>query len=561
MAPTSNTLDVLVVGAGPTGLTLACELLRHGLSCRIIDHASAPSEHSKALALHARTLEGLDLLGLAEELVDKGIKIQGLNMYTKGKRLLHLNLEKLDTRFPFVLSIPQSETERSLAQRLSQLGGSVERAFALTHATQNQEGITATLSQMNGQSEEIRARWLVGCDGAHSTVRNILGLSFKGSRYEEAFLLADLQLNWEWSDEESHVFLTRSGVVAAIPIPGGQHRLIVDLPHELEEQEQAEVALEELQAILDGRGVTGFIKEPTWIAKFRIHRRIVPQFRVGRVFLAGDAAHIHSPVGGQGMNLGMQDAMNLAWKLVLVTGRVGRPKLLKSYQAERHPIAAATLTGTDIGTRIFTLRNPFAQGIRNTLMSWVSSWDVIQHRLARTVAGLEVNYRRSPIVLETGGSFLSRMSSSFGWPHTNRRSSGHTVAGDHAPDGSISIDKHNAIHRLYGLLKLNRYVLLLFGRESEVHADPQNPVEIVTSIQDRYKETISVHIVVPKHTSSEVLEVLRGMGSVVIDSEGHLAQRYAGRSMYLIRPDGYVAFRARLDQQELLLDYLNMIFL
>jgi len=560
----SGAPDVLVVGAGPTGLTLACELARHGISVRIIDQAEAPSDTSKALGMHARTLEAFETMGVAEELVAKGVKVHGVNNYANGKRIVHLSMDELETRYPYVLSLPQSETERTLAQLLGRLGGSVGRPIQLSGFSQDQGGVTATLRHADARQEEVRARWLVGCDGAHSMVRKALGLPFEGSRYEEAFMLADVRLEWELPDDEAHAFFSPDGIVATIPLPGGQHRLILDVPQEMADRDRTEVGFEHVRAIMDSRGL-GWVRahDPTWVATFRIHRRMVPSFRVGRVFLAGDAAHIHSPVGAQGMNLGIQDAVNLAWKLALVTRGVGKPILLDSYQAERHPIAAATVSGTDLATRVVTLRNPVGQALRNQLAGFLSSLEVVQHRLTRAVSGLVVNYRRSPIVAEYRAGLLDTVMGDAAAAETPRVSDWRDfgaapAAGDHAPDGPVFPPGGDASARLFELLRTPRHTLLLFDGRAATAAGYRNLAEIARRVRDRYRDLVVAHIVVPRDAPPQGLA---WDGSVLLDPEGDLHHRYGAgsESLYLIRPDGYVGYRSQPADGERFFPYLDSI--
>src|SRR5206468_3405214 len=319
MKPMSRPLDVLVVGAGPTGLTMACELRHYGLSCRIVDQADAPSGIPKAVAVRPRTVEVFDIMGLDEEFVANGRQVQGFNVYAGGQRLVHLTMDGMPTRYSYMLTLPQSETERLLTKRLSDLGVEVERSVQFANVAQQEDGITATLRHANATTDTVQARWLIGCDGAHSAVRKALGLPFEGARYEESFLLAYVRIEERAPVDEVRAFFTPDGPVGLLPLPQGRHYVILPLFKETAETDRTTVSLDELKTFLAQRGMASLrILEAFWITKFRIHRRIVPSLRVGRVFLCGDSAHIHSPAGGQGMNLGIQDAFNLAWKLALV---------------------------------------------------------------------------------------------------------------------------------------------------------------------------------------------------------------------------------------------------
>ncbi len=311
-------VDVLVVGAGPTGLTLAEELARFGVSYRIIDSGRGPTDLSKAIGVQARTLETLDIMGMADELVRRGNPARAFHIYDGDQHLLKLDFSELESRYPFLLIVPQSDTEQVLLAKLT-AGTNAERSTTLTAFTQGEAGVDATLQHDDGQTERVRARWLVGCDGAHSTVRRGLGLPFEGEEYEEGFMLADVHVEWNMPQDELYLFIHDGWLMAFFALPEGRYRLIADLPPAQAPPEQ-HPTLEDCQSIVDQR--TPFpakLSDPSWTAYYRIHRRIVPYLQEGRVFLAGDAAHIHSPAAAQGMNTGIQDAFNLGWKLALVS--------------------------------------------------------------------------------------------------------------------------------------------------------------------------------------------------------------------------------------------------
>jgi len=561
----THTLDALIVGAGPAGLTMACELRRYGLSCRIVDQAEAPSGIPKAVAVQPRTLEVFDIMGLDEEFVANGHQVQGFNMYADGQRLAHVAMDGMPTRYSYMLTLPQSETERLLTKRLSDLGVAVERSVQFADVAQQEEGVDVSLRHADATIETVKVRWLIGCDGAHSAVRKALGLPFEGARYEESFLLAYVRIEDSVPVDEVRAFFTPDGLVGLLPLPRGRHYVILPLFKETAEADQTTVSLDELKTLLAQRGMASLgILEAFWITKFRIHRRIVPSLRVGRVFLCGDAAHIHSPAGGQGMNLGIQDSFNLAWKLALVTSGVARPSLLDSYHAERHPIASETLMGTDLATKVITLRNPLAQTLRNQIAMFLLSLEVVQHRLTQSLAGLLRNYRKSPIVGEYHQGFLGVVT---GFPATAeppgfsdwREFVAAPAAGDRAPDGTVSVRGSDAPVRLFELLRPGRHVLLLFDGRAATPAGYRKLEEIGHLVRDRYRDLIEVHLVVP-HAAPPA--ALHWDGSLLLDAEGELHQQYGAGSecLYLIRPDGYLGYRSQPAEAAKLLAYLKSIF-
>ena len=549
MASALKDPDVLIVGAGPTGLALACELARHGLSFRIIDQDEAPAGIPKAVGVQSRTLEALDIMGLAEQFLAHGHRIYGFNLYAKGQRLAHVALDDMPTRYSYMLTIPQSETERLLTERLDSTGGRVERPVRFTGLKQEQEGVSAMLDSSAG-TETVRARWLVGCDGAHSGVRHALDLAFEGSRYEESFLLAYARIETDLPTDEAHAFFTPEGPVAVLPLPLGRHYLILPLLKSVSEEDRTAVSLEEVTSLLVDRGLSNVrMVEPIWLTKFRVHRRIVGSLHVGRIFLCGDAAHIHSPAGGQGMNLGIQDAFNLAWKLALVQRGAGRPVLLDSYHPERHPIAEAILSATDLATRAVMLVNPVGQTVRNRLVMFLTSFDVVWQRLTQGVAGLTWNYRRSPIVAGQHSNAISTLLS-------GQRAWGVALeAGDRAPDGTVWRAGSDTPVRVYELLRVSRHALLLFAGQTAA-TDSRNLAVIGRQVHDRYKGLIDVHLIsgasLPKGPDWE--------GSLLLDREGALHRQYGAGCFYLIRPDGYIGYRSRTPDGDRLFDYLQTVF-
>ncbi len=310
----TGTADVLVVGAGPTGLAMAVELTRMGVRCRVIDKAPEPSKTSKALAVQARTLEYFDRIGIADAAVAAGRPIHGVNVFRERQRGCSHELRRgLPSRFHYALILPQSETERLLTGRLAGLGVSAERGVELTGFTQDGAGVEAVLRRPEGGAEErLRVRWLIGCDGPHSTVRHLLGVPFAGRAFEEAWSLADLHVESGLPDDEVSVFLHRGDILAFFPMkPEKQFRLVIQR-RDVADPSPEPTAAEFQQAIADYGPKDTHVSDPIWMSRFQISQRQAADYRRGDVFLAGDASHIHSPVGGQGMNTGIQDACNLA---------------------------------------------------------------------------------------------------------------------------------------------------------------------------------------------------------------------------------------------------------
>ncbi|CAA9335269.1 MAG: hypothetical protein AVDCRST_MAG11-2666, partial [uncultured Gemmatimonadaceae bacterium] len=367
MRVVSSDVDVLVVGGGPTGLMLAAGLATAGATCRIVDQEPARPETSRALVVHARSLELLGRLGVADRLVARGRRSVRAHAYVNRRAAARVEFGaggEDDTPYPFALFVSQVETERVLDEYLAGHGVRVERPVALEGLAVVDGGVRARLRHGDGRAEEVRARYLVGCDGAHSAVRKGAGIAFEGAPYPQDFVLADVDLAGVDDPQAIYVFLAREGLLAAFPLGAvGQYRLIGSRAGDVA-PDAGPPTVDEFRAL--AARVSPFpvtVTAPRWLARFRLHHRLAARYREGPVFLAGDAAHIHSPAGGQGMNTGLQDAANLAWKLALVLRHGAPAALLDSYEAERRPVGRRLLRTTD---RLFALavaRNPVALAV------------------------------------------------------------------------------------------------------------------------------------------------------------------------------------------------------
>jgi 2-polyprenyl-6-methoxyphenol hydroxylase-like FAD-dependent oxidoreductase len=553
-------LDVLVVGAGPTGLMAACELRRHGLSVRIVDASPEPTKLSKAIAVHARSLEIFDDLGLVDELIDAGTKIGGITVSAAGETLVSAELGDLPTRYAYVLCVAQSETEAVLARRLEKHGVRVERESKLVSFRQDGTGVTATLATKNGE-EKVRAAWLVGADGAHSAVRKQLEIPFEGSTYEERFLLADVAIEGHLRDDRFTIFFAEDGVLALFPMRDKRFRVIALVA---ENHGEDAPTLDEIGTIVARRsGLPVKVSDARWLAQFRVHCRQVARYRDDRVFLAGDAAHIHSPVGGQGMNTGLHDAHNLAWKLALVHRGDARDLLLDSYEHERHAIGAAILRDTDAATRAITLRHPVAQSVRNQVARFASSFDAIRSRVVAQTAELGVGYESSPIVREdTTGLLDGRIGTAAGGETPTvasvREFGAGPKPGTYARDGIVSVDGASGTKRLLQVVDSSKYTLLLFDGRSESVEGYARFASIVSTMKARFAGLIAPIVVTPRRVRPDGIE---SDVTVVHDADGELERAYAASTecLYLLRPDLYVAYRSQPADLGKLVAYLKSV--
>lgn len=394
--------DVLVVGAGPVGLTMAAELARYGVAVRIIDKAASRTDKSKALVVWSRTLELLDRAACGASFVNAGFKVRAANIVAGDELVGHIRIDEIESPHPYALMLPQSETERLMEEHLNTYGVQVEREVELLKFAAGTDDVTTTMRHADGREEALDVQWLIGCDGAHSAVRHGLGMQFEGDTLPSDWILADLHLDGlPGKPDELNLYWHAEGALAIFPITPGRYRVIADVGDAPPGGPRADPTLEEIQAVLDRRG-PGDIRasDPIWLASFRINERKVTDYRAGRVFLAGDAAHIHSPAGGQGMNTGMQDAVNLAWKLALVCLGLAAPEpLLDSYNIERSAVGRQVLTDAGRLTTIAILRSGVAQSIRNHVASLLFGLTAVRGMMAGKLTELSIGYPKSPLTV------------------------------------------------------------------------------------------------------------------------------------------------------------------
>jgi 2-polyprenyl-6-methoxyphenol hydroxylase-like FAD-dependent oxidoreductase len=508
---------VLVVGAGPTGMTAAFELSRLGIHVRLVDkapehraEASPPPERSRAIGVQARTLELLEMRGLSTELLRCGHPTAGFSVYGGGKRLIHLDFGRIESRHPYLLFVSQMDTERILREALAARGVSIERGVELVGFAQDAiavdpSPVKVVLRDAGGRLERSQAPWLIDAEGAHSMVRTTLGLPFEGRTMQGAYALGDIRVDGDLTEDDVHAFSTEYGFMGLFPFGSRRFRFIASVPPS-KAGDDAAPTLEDLQAIFDRRSpVPARLGDLRWSSWFRINSRMVGHFRVGRVLLGGDAAHIHSPAGGQGMNTGIQDMVNLAWKLALVMTEQAPEALLDTYEAERLPVARNVLDRTGMITDLMSSRHPMVRRLLRRLAPRIGRTRTVQRILPFRISQLAVAYRRSPM-------------------STQRGRVGRLRAGDRVPDLPIHCRTGHGgewqERSLFEVLDPGKFTLLV------VHAAAVDGVDWCGAVRP--------------------WPVVRVVGVAPPSSSGDLARftRTFGRTscVVLVRPDGYVGF-------------------
>lgn len=384
-----NMLQILIVGAGPTGLTLALELVRQNISVRIVDKTlPRPKSDSRAIGTHARTMEIFERIGVLPEMLDLGLCWRGFNFYQNNRQIGRFTFDYVRSKYNFALILPQAETERILREKLASFGVAVEHETELTAIEQTQNTVRATLKNKDGEVETVETAFLAGCDGAKSQTRKLLNLDFAGKRLQGSYLI-DCEIDWNQTElREGNTFFENGWRLIVGQLPENRWRVVVNLPHDDRRLREETATIELMQSFVYHFDLKMRLRNPTWASKFWLSVRRVEKMRVNRIFLAGDAAHNVCPNAGQGMNAGIADAVNLAEKLSAFLHNRADNTILDAYERERLPVIKKLLAASEKMENLMTLRDGFAARARNFALPFVSKSKLLQKRIGNQIAGL-----------------------------------------------------------------------------------------------------------------------------------------------------------------------------
>jgi 2-polyprenyl-6-methoxyphenol hydroxylase-like FAD-dependent oxidoreductase len=520
---TRSTTSVLIIGAGPTGLMMAAQLALRGVLFRILDKNADHTTQSRALVVQARSLEIFDQMGIAQEAVRLGEKAKGVNIIVRGKQILNMDLRDAGrglTAFPYLLILEQSKTEKILNDFLAHHGHAVEWNTELVDFTQAAESVTATIRHADGQEETVQADWLVGADGGHSLVRRTLNIPFAGKTYQESLFVLDCEASLALPRDQMTIAFSEKAFTGFFPMSNGRCRVLGTVPEGLEGQDT--ITFDDVARNFEQRMQMDVqLYNPAWISLYHSHHRVVATFRKGHCFVAGDAAHIHSPVGAQGMNTGLQDAYNLAWKLALITQGKANVELLETYHEERIAIARNLVRTTDRAFNYVNSQHPLIKGFRlhvmpiamQAVLPLVQRLSGFREVAFKTISEIGIHYRESRLSKQDPHSHFPR----------------------HAPKPGDRVPYLPATETSLGtrnLVQGTKFHLVLFvGLEVDTKTAQE-----VHKLQQAHPDLLACDEVL---LSAETLVLYRRFG---IKKQGY----------YFIRPDGYIAYRSSsLDLQSL----------
>lgn len=546
------TTDVLILGAGPVGLTLANELARRGVTPVIVDKAPSIREVSKALILHVRTQEALSRVGILEKARAEAQPLTEVVVNAYGKFVGSWDLDDIDSPYPHPLILGQHRTQHLLLEQLAERGIKVAWNTEALELRTDMDDFVTTLNGRESGEQRVTSRFVVGCEGSNSLVRKTAGITFEGERYTgEQFIQADCQIRWALPTGRSYLFLTADGYLMVIEMPGGLVRIFISLPDKFTaaaaeaaqqlgavESATEQPTLDEIAHHLSR--LSNFaceLSNPVWLAQYRTSHRYADRFAQGRLFVAGDAGHVHVPIGGQGMNTGIQDAFNLGWKLAGVVKGELREGVLTSYQAERHPVAQGLIRGTDFAYRGILHPSEMRQRAARMIGPFLIRSTRVQGFMRETLEELSIAYPDSPLNLDMGGARGP-------------------APGERMLDAPLVRASDQATTSLWAESAKDAWTLVIFAGSS---SDPQRVHVIANEATTAFGNRVRLLVIVSTATPPAEIE---GIGGLMLDVLTKAHDRYGvgNSALICIRPDTVLAVRAPISAWEQVKQHLDAMF-
>lgn len=504
-----NNLPVLIVGAGPTGLMMACALAQHGVNFRIIDKKPERTLASNATWVQTRTMELLDQMGILNRFIKIGHNCNAINLYADGKYLSKLSLKHIDSIYPFILMLPQSETEKLLEEYLKESNHAVGRSVELIDVKYNSDIVTSILKYADGHTETVTSNWLIACDGANSIIREKYGFHFPGEDLKEQFMVADATIDFShMSKDEIHFFFDPGTVLAAFPLGENRYRLAANL--HLDHPRQKFYEQEVIELVQERAHGKYYVTDVAWTSPFWIHGKVAEHMQKGPIFLVGDAAHIHSPAGGQGMNTGMQDAYNLAWKLALVIKEKAKFSLLESYQIERYPVVKEIVDQNEYFTKLALFGENFLSELKKLSQKLSNGSHIdLEKKFGNQLTQLDIQYKNSPIInYEHKPNLLQ--------------------PGQRAPD------QHVGQSTLYRYFSITQHTILLFTGRNSTNESLEKISHLQKSLENQYPELIKSYVIHKDQLHDS---------NTIVDTNWIIHESYQINkpAIYIIRPDTYIS--------------------
>ncbi len=556
MSNTSENHDVLIVGAGPVGLLIAVQLQSFGITHRIIEKRTQRQPFSKAFGVHSRTLEVFEDLGLLDEVFDKAVNVDNMSIYSNGKRLIHYNFDVLDVPHQLVASIPQCDVEEILEKEYIRLGGKLEREVELISFESNNDGVTVEIEKnaVSGSATSVADRvretshykYLLASDGNKSAVREGLNIPYVGDEYAVPYIIADGVLDWDGDDKSGHIYVAGGGYVMFFPLPGGLTRIVVDEPTGNINSEN--ITTEIVNEYILNKGIkNATFSLPSWLTVTPFRRRIIENYQSNNIFFAGDACHVHSPIGGQGMNTGIQDGYNLAWKIIHKLKFGASDKLLSSYNPERRPVAQMVLQRTDLQMKLLGLRNPILCFFRDLVIPKIARTMKFQKDVVGQAGGFLVDYTASELSYKPSGGKVSM-------------SNGSIKVGSRMIDALMydTVTRHGAKRRIYDLMQGNHYSLFVFA--DDVNSVLASKLENMKYSRPEFLQKICI----VGDFSAPILKAkkLSLFHESLSDIEGEVKSKHniKNNTVLLVRPDAYVALQCSTSDIDVCTKYLDNLY-